>query len=152
MEHFSTIRNLRNRSVLFLKFKLNKSFDIFLHFYIETIVFLMNLKNFQHHCARFWPVLKDPARWLSNRAMKIPPVSMVNRGFAKNFCNKRKREIETEWILLSFVIILPLFFHFPEIFRETLRKINDEISFKYNIWTTPSEKTKKIKIYLTNNF
>lgn len=90
MEHFSTIRNLRDRSVLFLKFKLNKSFDIFLHFYIETIVFLMNLKNFQHHCARFWPVLKDPARWLSNRAMKIPPVSMVNRGFAKNFSQQTK--------------------------------------------------------------
>lgn len=90
MEHFSTIRNLRDRSVPFLKFKLNKSFDIFLHFYIETIVFLMNLKNFQHHCARFWPVLKDPARWLSNRAMKIPPVSMVNRGFAKNFSQQTK--------------------------------------------------------------
>lgn len=85
-----SIRNLRNRSVLFLKFKLNKSFDIFLHFYIETIVFLMNLKNFQHHCARFWSVLKDPARWLSNRAMKIPPVSMVNRGFAKNFSQQTK--------------------------------------------------------------
>lgn len=46
MEHFSTIWNLRDRSVLFLKFKLNKSFDIFFALLHRNNCFLNEFEKF----------------------------------------------------------------------------------------------------------